>query len=133
MRGSQRNTPQSPREYTLFCTGLPSALLPLLSPQLRWSNHRAAGGQGCEEAPASHDRTPPDETTSIKHKYRPQAPASPASSLPVPHALQSTVHRSPFSRKYTCKSLFSSPPSSPSPKRKKVPIKINRSLPQHAY
>ena len=52
-----------------------------------------------------------------KHKYRPQGPASPAPSLPVPRALQSTGHCSPFSRKYTCRSLFSSP-FSPSPQRK---------------
>lgn len=95
MRGSQRNTLQTPWEYTLFFTGLPSALLPLLSPQLRWSNHRAAGGQGCEEAHASHDGTPPDGNPP-KHKYRPQGPSSPTPSLPVPRALQSTVHCSPF-------------------------------------
>ena len=48
--GHRRTRRNPPREYMLFFTGLPSALLPLLSPQLRWRNHRAAGGQGCEEA-----------------------------------------------------------------------------------
>ena len=133
-QGGHRGTHHSPPGST--CSSAQACPRPCFYSSLHSCDGAITGRLGARDAkrhlPLTTE-TPQTGTSSIKHKYRPQGPASPASSLPVPHALQSTVHCSPFSRKYTCKSLFSSPPSSPSPKRKKAPIKSNRSLPQHAY
>lgn len=94
------------------------ALSPASTPLSTAAMEQSQGsrGPGMRRGTCLSQQNPPRHEPP-KHKNRPQGPASPAPSLPVPRALQSTAHCSPFSRKYTCKSLFSSP-FSPSPKRK---------------
>ena len=109
MRWSQSNILQPPPgSKCSSAEARPQPPIPLFSSNLRGSNHRAAGGQGCEEARGTRDRTPPPNGNTLKHKCRPPAGERASRHLPcqpcVPFRAQFTAVW--FQKVHTQKSLF---------------------------